>query len=494
MNPPTATAPDRRARLILATVMAGAFMSLLDTTIVNVALPSIQHALGAGDSALEWTVSGYALAFGLILIPAGRLGDSVGRKPLYIGGLTLFLLASLAAGLASDPLQLVVARVIQGLAAGIYYTQINATILDTFAGPNRSRAFGVLAAIIGLSTAIGPLVGGVLITTIGAHDGWRWIFYVNLVVGLAALPAAFVFLPAPARRPSQKSDPVGAGLLTAGLLLILFPLIEGRTLGWPLWLYGCLAAAVPVLAGLARWELRLDRLGARPLIPPRVVGRPAFARGGAFALLYFASFTSVFFVLAVVWQDGFGHSALASGLVVTPFALGSIVTARNSAALSARLGRSVLIIGCLAVGCGLAAVLVVFHLKTEPSGWLLVAPLLLCGLGHGLIVAPNIDMVLKSVPPADSGAASGVLNTTQRLGSALGIALVGTVLFGTLSPAADSHRAVATAFTHSLQYALLVNLGLIVATLGLTIAGSARLSLSPRRLPGSPPPTTDSAG
>src|ERR1700689_770425 len=188
---------DRLARLALATVMIGAFMSLLDTTIVNVALPRIAQGLAASHSALEGIVSGYALAFGLVLIPAGRLGDAIGRRPVYIAGLVAFLLASLGAGLSQTAAELVAARIVQGVAAGTYYTQINATIVDTFAGRNRSKAFGVLAAVIGLSTAVGPLAGGLLITAAGPATGWGWIFLVNLVIGAAAGPAAVKFLPAP---------------------------------------------------------------------------------------------------------------------------------------------------------------------------------------------------------------------------------------------------------------------------------------------------------
>jgi EmrB/QacA subfamily drug resistance transporter len=460
---------DRRARLALATVMVGAFMSLLDTTIVNVALPSIQHGLGASDSALEWVVSGYALAFGLVLIPAGRLGDAIGRKPLYIAGLILFLLASLGAGLAHSPAELVAARVVQGLAAGTYYTQINAMIVDSFAGPARSRAFGVLAAVIGLSTAVGPLAGGLLISAPGPHSGWRWIFLVNLAIGAVAVPAAVRFLPAPAGRGRYRADAAGVALLTAALVLILLPLIEGQTSGWPAWTYGCFAAAVPLLAGLWLWERRAEQAGRTPLIPPRVVRRPVFATGAVFALLYFASFTSIFFSLAVTWQEGFGHSALASGLVVSPFALGAIVTARRSHAIAVRLGRWILALGAAMVTAGLTVLLVIFHVTGEPSGWYLIGPLLLAGLGHGLVVAPNIDLVLKSVPPADNGSASGVLNTAQRIGSALGIAVVGTVLFGTLHPADGSGPALAAAFSHSFQAALIVNIGLIAATLGLAL-------------------------
>jgi EmrB/QacA subfamily drug resistance transporter len=470
---------DRLARLALVTVMIGAFMSLLDTTIVNVALPSIAHGLAASDGELEWVVSGYALAFGLVLIPAGRLGDAIGRRPVYIAGLLTFLLASLGAGLSQTAAELVAARIVQGVAAGTYYTQINATIVDMFAGPKRGRAFGVLSAVIGLSTAVGPLAGGLLISAGGAHSGWRLIFLVNLAIGLVAVPAAARFLPSPVRGARQHADLAGLGLLTAALVLMLLPLIEGQTDGWPWWTYCCLAASVLLLAGLWRWENRTERAGYRPLISPRVVRQPAFATGAVFALAYFASFTSIFFSLAVTWQEGFGHGALASGLVVSPFAVGAIVTARKSSVIAQRLGRWVLILGCGMVAAGLTSLLLVFHFSGAPSGWYLVGPLLLTGLGHGMIVAPNIDRVLKSVPPSDNGSASGVLNTAQRVGSALGIAVVGTVLFGTLHPAGPGAQALAAAFGHSVQAALAVNIGLIAAALVLAVFGPRRDAATP---------------
>jgi EmrB/QacA subfamily drug resistance transporter len=465
--------PGRAARLALATVMLGAFMCLLDTTIVNVALPGMQHALNATDGALEWVVSGYALAFGLALIPAGRLGDSIGRKPLYIGGLLMFLAASIGAGLAQAPAELVAARIVQGLAAGVYYTQINAIIVDVYRPQERSRAFGVLSAVIGLSTAVGPLAGGLLITADGTRDGWRLIFLVNIVIGLVAVPAAVRLLPATARRSRQRADLPGIALLTACLLAVLFPLVEGRSVGWPAWTYASFAAAVPLAAALWRWERRAEASGRTPLIPPRVVRRPSFAIGALFAALYFASFTSIFFSLAITWQDGFAHSALASGLVVSPFAVGAMLMARSSHTVARRLGRHTLTIGCGLVIAGLGSLLLVIHATTVPSGWYLAGPLLLTGLGHGLIVAPNVSLTLAAVPPADNGAASGVLNTAQRLGSAVGIALVGTVLFSMLSVHGTGPHAIATAFSHALADALLVNLALIVATAALAIASPA---------------------
>jgi EmrB/QacA subfamily drug resistance transporter len=470
-QPPQAgSLPERLARLALVAVLTGAFMSLLDSTIVNVALPTIQHSLGASDGSLEWVVSGYALAFGLVLIPAGRLGDSIGRKSIYLAGLSLFLLASLACGLAQNPGELVAGRIIQGFAAGIYYTQISATVVDLYKGPQRSRAFGLLAAVIGVSTAVGPLAGGLLISAFGTQAGWRWIFLVNLVIGVGALPLAARFLPKPVRKPRQPADLIGVTVLTITLVTILVPLIEGQMLGWPLWTYCCFAAAVPMLAALWLWENRVEKRGRTPLFPPRVIKRPVFAAGAAFGLVYFAAFTSIFFILAVTWQDGFGHGALISGLVISPFACGAIVSSRQSHKITARLGRRVLILGCSAVAIGLGGVILAFHLAGEPNGWYLVAPLFLAGLGHGIIVAPNIDLTMKSVPPADNGSATGVLNTAQRLGSAFGIAVVGAVLFGTLHVTTS----LAAAFSRSFQVAIAVNIGLVMAALLLATVGVSR--------------------
>ena len=200
----TATAPPAPAAghswRAVCIVLVGAFMALLDTTIVNVALPSIRTGLHAPAQSLEWIVAGYALAYGLALVPAGRAGDRFGHKPLFLLGLTIFTLASVACGVAQHPAEIVIARVVQGLGAGIFYPAIAATIQLSFTGPARSRAFGVLGATIGVSTAIGPLLGGLIIAAAGARDGWRWVFLVNLFIGVVTVPLAAWLLPrAPAR-------------------------------------------------------------------------------------------------------------------------------------------------------------------------------------------------------------------------------------------------------------------------------------------------------
>src|ERR1700678_485478 len=227
--PPGAPRPDHgQAWQPVAVVLVGAFMALLDTTIVTVALPTIRTGLHASPAALEWVVSAYALAYGLALIPAGRAGDRFGHKPLFLIGLTIFTLASAACGLAQNQGGIVAARAIQGLGAGVFYPAIAATIQLAFTGPARSRAFGALGATIGASIALGPVLGGLIIAGAGARDGWRWVFLVNLLIGAAALPLAAWLLPRARSRTRRQFDPAGLWLLAAGLLLLLIPLVEGE--------------------------------------------------------------------------------------------------------------------------------------------------------------------------------------------------------------------------------------------------------------------------
>jgi MFS family permease len=279
----------KRSWQILAVVLTGSFMAVLDTTIVNVALPSIQQGAHASSGALEWVVSGYALTFGLALVPAGRLGDRYGYKRLFLTGLSLFTLASVACGVSQNAGELIIARLVQGLGAGIYYPAISALIQRLFTGKDRSRAFGYLGGIVGVSTAVGPLLGGVLVQLAGVTDGWRWVFLVNLFIGMAALPVAFRLLPSRHEEEEHRLDFAGNLLLAVVLLLILVPLVEGRVSGWPGWSWLLLGLAVPAAAALISWELRLEHRGGEPVIQVGLLReRRAFGMGQALALVYFA--------------------------------------------------------------------------------------------------------------------------------------------------------------------------------------------------------------
>ena len=461
----------------VAIVLVGAFMALLDTTIVNVALPSIRDGLHASSASLEWIVSGYALAYGLALVPGGRAGDRFGHKRLFLIGLTIFTLASVACGIAQTQNEIVAARIVQGLGAGLFFPAISATIQHSFTGPARSKAFGVLGAIIGVSTAMGPLLGGIIIAAAGAADGWRWVFLVNLFIGAVAIPLAAWRLPRGEMRTRRGFDPVGLSLLTAGLLLLLVPLVEGQQDGWPAWTWLCFGSCAVLLALLTAWERRADRRGGDPLLKPALLRQTSFSAGAVFAIAFFGGFSSVFFTLSILWQEGLGHSALITGLVIAPYSVGTLTAAASSDKLSDRLGRFVLVLGCSLVLAGLILVILVIHLTSPAvSGWDLVGPLLLAGLGTGMTIAPNQDFVLATVPRQEAGTAEGILGTSQRIGTAIGIAVIGTVLFGSLKVTPGAHG-VATAFTHSAQLALAANLGFMLVALILVLA-------LPRNIPG----------
>jgi EmrB/QacA subfamily drug resistance transporter len=490
---PIPVAP-RRAWQALIVLLIGMFMSLLDATIVNVALPTIRASLGASESTLSWIISGYALAFGLALIPAGRLGDRFGHKWVFFSGLVLFTAASLACGLAQDSTQLVVARVVQGLAGGIYLPAVTAFIQLLFPGRSRGKAFAIMGAVIGLSSALGPIVGGLLIQAFGEANGWRYVFDVNVPIGVIALAAAIALLPRGAadRRESGGVDWAGLALLSGGLVAILVPLIEGQDTGWPLWTYLSIAGGVVLIVLFAAWEVSYSRRGKSPLVPPHLFSHAAFTGGTILALVYFAAFTSIFFSISILWQAGLGHTALESGLVSIPFAIGSIIGASQSNRLAARLGRNVLVMGVAMVAVGLATIWVILLLvpAADLTNWDLLAPLAVAGIGSGFFIAPNAQFIVATVDPQEAGAASGVIGTMQRLGSAVGIAVIGSVFFGTLTidkptftgrptaaaiAAAVKHN-VAIGFTNSAAAALAVSAAFALVALFLVFALPKRVN------------------
>jgi len=458
-TPSTPPVTGRRTWLALTVLMVGAFMSLLDTTIVNVALESIRDSLGASTSTLEWIISGYALAFGLTLIPSGRIGDRYGHKWVFVAGLTLFTVASVACGLAQDSLQLIIARVVQGAAGGIFFPAVTALIRIMFTGRSIGKAFGVLGAVLGLSAALGPVVGGLIIQLVGEEAGWRLVFGVNLPIGILAIIAAVILLPSGSpKRSAATVDTVGLLLLSAGLVAILVPLIEGQTLGWPAWTYVCLVSGVALLVAFAFWERRAGRLDRNPIVPPLLFSHPSFTGGVILATVYFAAFTSIFFVITIFWQAGLGAGALAAGLVSVPFAIGSIVGAATSDRLAKRMGRGVLALGVGLVALGLIAIwLLLLLVGRDVTNWVLLGPLLVAGLGSGFFIAPNTQFIVATVEKSEAGAASGVLGTAQQIGSAIGIAVIGSVFFGTLDVRGPGADALGTAFASSATNAIAVS-------------------------------------
>ncbi|WP_405896406.1 MFS transporter [Streptomyces sp. NBC_00727] len=459
--------PDPRRWQALAVCLVAGFMTLLDVSIVNVALPSIKEGLHTPESDLQWVLSGYALAFGLFLIPAGRLGDARGRRAVFMAGLTLFTLSSAACGAAQSSLWLVIARLVQGLAGGMVSPQISALIQQMFQGRERGRAFGMFGTVVGISTAVGPLLGGLLIQAAGADEGWRWVFYVNLPLGLVCLLLARRLLPdTPSAGPVRLRDldPLGVLLLGTGVLTLLLPFVQSRQ--WPgndKWLL--LILAVALLVAFAGWEARCGRRGPQPVVDLRLFKVRSYWLGCLLILLYFAGFTSIFFITTLYLQSGLHYTALQAGLAITPFALGSAVAAGPGGRLVGRFGRPLVVVGLAAVAVGLGATALAVHLVPgRGAGWAMAAPLLFAGLGSGLVIAPNQTLTLSEVPVATAGSAGGTLQTGQRVGSAIGIAAVGAVFFAQVggedwSDAYDHGLVVSVAFVVGALLVALADVG-----------------------------------
>ncbi|WP_338891430.1 MFS transporter [Rhodococcus sovatensis] len=491
---PRASAPGvevpRRAWQALIVLLLGMFMALLDTTIVNVALPTIETSLDASEATLSWIISGYALAFGLALIPSGKVGDRVGHKWVFFAGLALFTVASFACGLAQNDLQLVIARIVQGLAGGIFVPAVTAFIQLLFPGQVRGKAFAIMGAVIGVSTALGPIAGGLIIEAFGNENGWRGVFWVNLPIGVVGLIAAAFLLPNRSEIESETRsetgiDWVGLLLVTAGLVALLVPLIEGQDQGWPVWTYITLAAGALLIAAFGAWEVHYTKRGHNPLVPPKLFAHPAFTGGTILALVYFASFTSIFFTLSLLWQSGLGNSALSSGAVMLPFAIGSIIASSQSNKLTQRLGRTVLLLGTSLVAVSLIWMWILLATTdaSELTNWKLLVPLLIGGLGNGAFIAPNAQFIVATVDRQDAGAASGVISTMQRIGSAVGIAVIGSVLFGSLNITGPD--TVASGFMHAASVAMAVSAAFGVVALLLVFA-------LPKRVDAPGPPSRES--
>jgi EmrB/QacA subfamily drug resistance transporter len=441
-------ADPRRWRILSVTLVIG-FMALLDVTIVNVALPSIRQGLGASAAQVQWIVSGYALTFGLTLVAGGRLGDAYGRRRMMLVGLAGFVAASAGVGLAPDEWWVVAARLVQGFAAGLLTPQNSGLIQQLFRGPERGRAFGLFGLTVSVSAALGPVLGGLIIALLGEEHGWRAIFLVNVPIGLLALVFVARLVPGRAARDDGHHEPrldlAGAGLLGGGVLCVLLPLVA--VMDGPSPVLGLLALAPLLFVAFLRWERRVVARDGAPLLDVALLSRaPGYRSGIALGTLYFTGFTGVFLVLSVYLQDGLGLSPLATGLLLTPFAVGSALTATPAGRWVSVIGRKVTVIAISVVMAGLASVAVVVPGLRADGLWpLLVVPLLVAGLGGGGVVSPNFTLTLADVPPRMGGAAGGALQTGQRIGSALGAALLMTAYQVTLTRTGDTGPALTVA-------------------------------------------------
>ena len=462
MTTPTTTPPagvpgqedaDPRRWVALAVVLIAAFMQLVDISIVNVAIPSIQRDLDATYSQIQWVLAGYQLTFAVTLITGGRLGDIFGRKRLFIIGMAGFTIASALCGLAQSPGMLIGSRVLQGLMGAIMFPQTLSVIQVTFPPRERGTAFGMFGATIGLATITGPLVGGLLINGDLLGLEWRPIFLVNVPIGVIALVAAARLLQESRAPDAIRTDLVGVGIVSAGLLLLVYPLVQGRELDWPLWTFLTMAAAVPVLAVFAAWERRKTAADGSPLVDLGLFRQRAFVAGLLVAGIFFMGIPAFFLTFTLWLQIGLGFTALHAGLTAIPFAVGSALASTASVRLAPRLGRRILSLGTLLITIGMAGVIAtVDRYGGATHSWQLIPALAVCGLGLGSVIAPLVNVVLAGIRGQDAGSASGVLTTVQQLGGAVGVALIGVIFFGLLGSHAGAVGAdLAPGLEHSLE-------------------------------------------
>jgi EmrB/QacA subfamily drug resistance transporter len=431
--PATAGQADPRRWLTLVILLLAGFMNLLDVSIVNIAIPSIQRDLHASYADVQWALAGYTLAYALVLITGGRLGDIFGRKRLFLIGVAGFTIMSALCGAATGPGMLIGCRVAQGAMGAIMVPQVLAVIQVIFPPHERIKALAGFGVTAGLGTVSGPLLGGLLIQ----HDlfglGWRTIFLINVPVGVIAFAASAVLVRESKAASPPRLDPVGVGLISAALLLLLYPLVQGRQLGWPAWTYVSMALCLPVLAAFVWYERIKGRRDGSPLVPLGLFRDRAFSAGMAVAVTFFLGIASFGLVLTLFLQLGLGFNPLHAGLTFLPFSAGVLVSSAAAARLAPRFGRGVTMAGALIIAAGMAGLIAtVHHYGAAVTTWDLVPGLAAAGLGVGAVIAPLADIVLAGVPHRDAGSASGVFNTGLQVGNSIGIALIGVIFFGML--------------------------------------------------------------
>ncbi|MFE5871149.1 MFS transporter [Streptomyces roseifaciens] len=483
-SPPT----DRRRWLALAVVMTASFMDLVDVTIVNIAMPSIRRDIDASFSVLQWLSEGYALAFAIGLITGGRLGDIYGRKKVFLLGMGGFTLASMLCGVVSDPQMLVAARVLQGLMGALMVPQVLSIIHVTFPAHERGKVFGMFGAVVGLGAVSGPLLGALLTQWNLFGLEWRPIFLINLPVGIAGLLLGRRFITESKAPQALKLDLVGVALASAGLLMLLFPLTQGREHDWPLWGFISMAASLPVFAGFIAYERHKTRKDGSPLVELSLFKVRSFA-GGVGVQLVFGMTTGIFFMVWTMYmQMGLGWSPLRAGLTGIPFSIAVSVAAGMSVQkLVPRFGRNVLSAGAVVMAAGvLIYIWEADRYGADITSWQMALPLIVMGAGMGLIVSPITDAILSEVPREHAGSASGLINTTMQLGQAIGLGLVSVAFFSVVDKADPRHEAVADIFSGAFTHAMWWVVGGLVVVSGL-------MFLLPKHKAAEAPATADEA-
>ncbi len=464
LAPPQARAtPQTAVWLGFAVVLAASVMDLLDSTIAQTAAPAIRLDLGGSYASIEWISAGYTLAMAVGLLAGGRLGDIHGRTKVLLAGMAAFTAASVLCALAPTSGLLIAARVLQGGIGAIMIPQCFGLIRELFGDEGQQKAFAVFGPVMGLSAVLGPVLGGGLVDLDLFGLGWRTIFLVNVPIGIAAIVLGLKHLPrTPPADAGARVDLVSVAMAMAGGAALVYPLIEGRELDWPAWCFALMAGGVVLLTVFMRRQHRLT--GRAPLVDTSILQRRAYVAGLGLVVCFIGAMGGMILVLNVMLQAGFGFSPLECGVATITIPVFAIFGSITSSVTLERLGRTTIHIGTVTMAAGLLLTdLVLRGQGAGLSAWDIAAPLALTGFGMGMIFVPMFDVILAGVEPHQLGSASGLLESIQQLGMSLGIAIVGTVLFGLVG---GGHGP--AAFVDAADTALLVAVGFLAAAFAVT--------------------------
>ncbi len=432
------TFSSKRRTIALVIVALAFVMDLLDSTIVNIAIPSIKTNLAASYSAIQWIVAGYSLAFALLLVTGGRMGDVFGYKKLFMIGISGFTVASLLSGVSQDSAMLITARVLQGSMAALMVPQVMSLMQVMYKPSERGGINGLFGGLGGLAATLGPIVGGLLIKADIFKLDWRPIFLINVPIGLFGLVAAIKYLPDGKSSHPLKLDFIGTVMIMVALLLLIFPLIQGRELNWPVWSFVMIAASIPLLIIFVWWQRHKAATDGSPLILPALFRNLSFVVGLSVNVIFEMAMIGFFLTFGLLLQIGLGFSPIHAALTGIPLAIGvGFTMGVFGKHIMPKLGRYSLSLGTVLMGIGMALnAWIIYHYGLNLHSWQLIGGLATMGIGMGFVFGALFAAVLNGVDPRHAGSASGTLNAVQQVGGVIGIAVIGVIFFGQLSHAA----------------------------------------------------------
>ncbi len=453
---------SKRNPFTLVILLFGAFMDILDTMIINIAIPSIQSDLQASSSAVEWTVNAYILGMALIIITGGRLGDILGRKKMFMLGIAGFTIFSAFSGLAATIDILIFSRAMQGIMAAIMIPQVLSYIQVLFAPKERAGALGAYGGVSAFATVGGPMLAAFLIKLDLFGLGWRTIFLMNIPVEVFIFIAAALLLTESKSINPLRVDIPGMFMATASLIMLLYPLIQGNSLGWPVWTYISIVASIIVGILFIAYEKHRTKLNQSPLIALNLFQFKSFIGGVSVSTFIMIAMSGYFLVFTFYLQMGLHFTPLRAALAALPFSvMVPAMTGFSVTKLAPKHGRKVVVVGLILIAFGLAGVEFVMHgAGASLSNWQLLPVLLTAGAGMGMVVAPLIDFSISEVPGQDAGSASGILNMMQQVGNSIGIAIVGTIFFNSIGSSFEING-----FAMGLRYAIWSAVGILIATI-----------------------------